>query len=750
MSDQQHQQSIEAAYYDMIDSALTPFTEEEKAPIFRAFQLANEAHKGTRRKSGEPYIMHPIAVAKIAVSEIGLGYKSAMAALLHDVVEDTSYTLDDIRDLFGEQIAYLVGGLTKLNTIFDKNLSLQAENFKKMLLAMSNDVRVVLIKLADRLHNMRTLGSMAPEKREKIASETNYLYAPLAHRFGLYSIKTELEDLTLKYQFPKEYKDLQVKLSSTEEQRQAYIERFKAPIIEKLREQGIEFDISGRVKSMYSIWNKMQKKHIPFEEVYDLFAVRVVFCPTEGVTEKAQCWHIYSLVTDIYQAKQERLRDWISVPKSNGYESLHTTVMGPEGNWVELQIRSTRMDEIAERGYAAHWRYKDNEDNITEVFKEDSVLDKLLFDIRETLSSNEVNPTDFLDQLKLNLFSSEITAFTPKGKMISLPKNATALDFAYSIHTQIGQKAIGAKINHKLTPISQHLHNGDQVEVLTADNQKPQAEWLHFAITPYALNHIKSALKKDEKERMQKGRQVVENAIKEAGWFPNAMLYKRLCNVYDVNNKEELFSNVGAGLMGVQEVERVVKKHLGRSKLLRYWELQLFPHTHKNSTFRGKTKEENIADGVFLLKEKDNVDKLSYKIATCCKPIPGDDVIGFRMGGNNVIVHKKSCPVAVKEASQHGDDIINAKWTEHKKEVFLAAIQLVTIDRSKLLLDIVRVISMDFDANIKNVTSRDHDGLVTTTIELFVHSTNELQNIIKALAKIEGNKNAIRVDIPDN
>ncbi|GHT82741.1 GTP pyrophosphokinase [Bacteroidia bacterium] len=624
-----------------------------------------------------------------------------------------------------------------------------------MLLAMSDDIRVVLIKLADRLHNMRTLGAMSPQRQEKIASETAYLYAPLAHRFGLFNIKMELEDLAFKYRFPAEYADIEAKVNNSEAERSAYIDLFKEPIVKKMQEQHIDFKISGRVKSLYSIWNKMQKKHVPFEEIYDIFALRIVFQPVESSSEKSQCFNIYSIITDIYQPNDERLRDWIKNPKVNGYEALHVTVMGPHGHWVELQIRTQRMDDIDERGYASHWRYKDNEDNITDIFKQDTEIDKLLHDIHDTLTSKEVNTTEFLDQLKLNLFSSEITAFTPKGKMISLPKNATVLDFAYAIHSKIGSRAIGAKVNYKLVPLSEPLHNGDQVEILTADNQKPKPEWLHFAITTYALNHIKNLLKKEDKEHLQKGKQIIENAVRAAGWFPNAMLYKRLSNAYGVHNKEELFSNVGAGLLSVDEVEKVVKKHLGRSKFLRYWELQLAPLVRKKTNYNiantasseQREDDENGNDNVFLLQENSN--KLSYQIATCCKPIPGDDVIGFHTGEHSVLVHKKLCPNAIREAAQHGNDIVNVKWTEHKQVVFLAAIQIVSIDRPKLLIDVISVISVHFKGNIKNLTSRDHDGMIYTDIQFFVHDSLELHRIMKALAKIDGTKSVSRIDIED-
>ncbi|MDR0418803.1 MAG: RelA/SpoT family protein, partial [Prevotellaceae bacterium] len=687
---------INSAYQDMLSNSLRPLKEDEIAVINKAFQLASEAHKGTRRKSGEPYIMHPIAVAKIVVNEIGLGYVSAAAALLHDVVEDTPYTVEDIEGMFGKIIANMVSGLTKLDSILDQSESIQAENFKKMMLAMADDIRIILIKLADRLHNMRTLGSMAPHKQEKIAGETIYLYAPLAHRLGLYNIKTELEDLTLKYQFPKVYQEIKDKIAATEIDRNAFIAQFNEPIIKKLQDSGISFEISGRVKSIYSIWKKMQMKKIPFEEIYDLFAVRIVFKPTNDTSEKTQSWFIYSIITDIYKPNYDRIRDWINNPKANGYEALHITVMGPRGQWVETQIRSERMNETAERGYAAHWRYKEGEevDESNADIIRDQELDKFLSHIREMLSNTEQNSVEFLDQLKLNLFSSVITAFTPKGKIISLPKGSAAIDFAYEIHTAIGNKAIGAKVNHKLVPLSYKLNNGDQIEILTADNQKPQQDWLIFATTARAQNQIKTAIKSEVKAHFQKGKQAVEDAIREAGWFPNAILYKRLSLAYNVNNKEELFSKVGAGLLSTSEVEKVVKKIKGRNRLLKYWELQLLPRPKRRSAPESpasnlpeqESKPKNTIDKrSFLLKEGSDLSTLSYKIAKCCNPIPGDRVIGFVDYNNEVLIHKKECPVAIKEAAQHGDQLVSVKWTEHKILSFLAGVKLMSIDRLGLL-----------------------------------------------------------------
>ncbi|MDR0415498.1 MAG: RelA/SpoT family protein [Prevotellaceae bacterium] len=738
-----------AAFYDMLNSSLRTFTADEVNITYRAFLLAYEAHKGTRRKSGEAYIMHPIAVAKIVSHEIGLGYKSIAAALLHDVVEDTDYTVDDIEGMFGEKIAFLVDGLTKFDSIFDKSVSIQAENFKKMMLAMADDIRVVLIKLADRLHNMRTLGSMAPHKQEKIASETLYLYAPLAHRLGLYNIKTEMEDLTMKFQFPRIYEELQNKIAATAEERDAYIKTFTDPIVQRLNEHNFQFDISGRVKSIYSIWKKMETKQVSFEEIYDLFAVRVVFRPTVDMDEKQQCWRIYSLVTDIYKPNYSRLRDWVNTPKDNGYESLHITVMGPAGRWVELQIRSERMNEVAERGYAAHWRYKSqHESRQSEVSPFDAALDKWLMRLREMLANSEENATEFLDQLKLNLFSSEIAVYTPKGKMIKLPKKSTAIDFAYEIHTAIGNKAIGAKVNHKLVPLSYVLSNGDQVEMLTADNQKPQAEWLSFAATSRARNQIKIALKAEVKEHFQKGKQAVEDAIRSFGVQPNAMLYKRITDAYSVTNKQELFSQVGAGILPLTEVEKVLRKQR-RSKFIRYMELQLLGAGKRKKSPDGQSflavAPPPIDKRAFLLKEGTDPSKLAYRTASCCNPIPGDSVVGFIEAENKVLIHKKTCHIAIREASQYGDKIVNVKWTDHTVLHFLARVTISGIDRIGLLRDVVKIISDEMSVNIRHLNAESHDGLFEDEIDLYVHSTKDLNNLIGKLQKIEGVKEVKRI-----
>jgi GTP pyrophosphokinase len=749
---EQEYEEILSAFNDMLGSSLRTFSDDEKEVVRRAFSLAYGAHKGAQRKSGEPYIMHPIAVAKIVSHEIGLGYKSIAAALLHDVVEDTDYTLEDIKGMFGEKITFLVDGLTKFDSVFDKNVSKQAENFKKIIVAMADDIRVILIKLADRLHNMRTLGSMSFSQQEKISSETIYLYVPLAHRLGLYNIKTEMEDLTMKFQFPRIYEELQAKIAASSEERDAYIQNFSGPIVQQLKKCGIVFDISGRVKSIYSIWRKMEEKHVMFEDIYDLFAVRIVFEPVSGMDEKQQCWRIYSLVTDIYKPNYSRLRDWISAPKNNGYESLHITVMGQHGSWVELQIRSVRMDEIAERGYAAHWRYKEQTSGGSEDGSPlDIALDQWLGSIREMLANSEENATEFLDQLKFDLFTSEINVYTPKGKIIKLPKRATVVDFAYGVHTDIGNRAIGAKVNHKLVSIGHVLNNGDQVEMLTADSQKPQPDWLTFAKTTRARNHIKVALKQEGEHQLKSGMQVVEETIKRHGIQPNAKLYKRIASAYNIGSKQELFSVVGAGMLNLAKAERVLHKQR-RSKFLRRLELRMFWLFKLLRSFKRKrqlvkqsdAKAESINKRAFLLKEGTDPSKLAYSTAPCCKPIPGDSVIGFIERSHKVLIHKKTCPVAIREASQHGDKIVNVKWTEHKMLYFLARIIVSGIDRVGLLRDLALVVSNEMHVNIRHLNAESHDGLFEDEFDLYVHSTTDLDNLIGKLQKVSGVKEVTR------
>ena len=590
--------------------------------IKRAFFLAKEAHGGVRRRSGEPYLLHPIAVAKIVVDEIGLGVKSVVAALLHDVVEDTEYTVEDMERIFGPKIAKMVDGLTKMSGVFNADTSEQAEYFRKVLLTLSDDVRVILIKIADRLHNMRTLGSMPTNKQIKITGETLYLFAPLAYRLGLYTIKSELEDLCMKYRFPVQYAELSEKLKATEEQREAFISKFNAPIIEALKRDHINFEISGRVKSLYSIWSKMQRKQIPFEEVYDLFAIRIVFQPLPFPSEKTQCWQIFSTITDIYTPKPDRLRDWISMPKANGYEALHSTVMGPDGVWVEVQIRTQRMEEIAERGFAAHWKYKN-----ASLSNNEDELDRWLKKIRDALNGPTENAVDFLDNFKLSLYTSEIAVFTPKGEARKMPYGATALDFAYDIHSKIGNSAIGAKINHKIEPITTQINSGDQIEIITADNARPKAEWLDIVTTTKAKQAIKSFLKRERQNNIERGMKMLEERMQQLNTPLSGRVLRKIVPIYESNNKEELYSKIGAGIVDLKDLDKVLKVN-ATSKILKFWTLFI----NKKEDEEGDDAE-NPEPNSAKAEESATAGEPQFVMAECCKPIPGDSVVGYKLQG---------------------------------------------------------------------------------------------------------------------
>lgn len=741
----EEKQLIQERFEDLLKNCTRCNSEEDQKLIHKAFNLANEAHKGVRRKSGEPYILHPIAVAKIVTHEIGLGAKSVASALMHDVVEDTDYTIEDIERLFGPKIATIIDGLTKIAGVFDANSSLQAENFRKMLLTLTDDVRVILIKLADRLHNMRTLDSLAPNKQMKIAGETIYLYAPLAHRMGLYTIKTELEDLSLKYRFPQVYQDIKSRITDSEKRRIQLINHFSLPIIKKLEENNIDFEISGRPKSIYSIWKKIQTKNVTFDDIYDLLAIRIVFNPYPHIPEKTQCWHIYSLITDIYKPKPDRIRDWVSTPKANGYEALHCTVMGPNGQWVEVQIRTRRMDEIAERGFAAHWKYKG-----VDATTQENELDKWIKRVREMLESPESNALEFLDEFKLNLFSSEIVVFTPKGETRTLPKNSTALDFAYEIHSEIGNKAIGAKINHKLVPLSHEINSGDQVEIITAATQKPTWESLNYVITAKAKTAIKDALKAETTNRTEKGKQILENKLTELGVPPSSRVFKKILPAYDVYTKDELYSKIGTGLISLDDLKKILRKNT-KSKWIRYWGLQLS---------RSKAKEEDDDEidefeshkqkidfkKPYLLRETQGEDTPSYIVARCCNPIPGDEVIGFITPEENVIIHKATCVEAIRIMSQHGDRIVSAKWTTHKVLSFLARVEVRGMDRIGILSELIKVISDELRVNIRKLHIESHDGIFESYIDLYVHNVSDLNNLIMDLMKIKSIDTVKRIE----
>lgn len=733
---------IDSEYRLLTDNLYRCDKPGDRELIDKAFRFANEAHRDMYRNSGEPYIIHPINVARIVNQEIGLGAKSVAAALLHDVVEDTGIPLEEISKQFGPKIASLIDGLTKISGTYNKETnSLQAENFRKMLMTLSDDFRVILVKIADRLHNMRTLDSMPEHKRMKIAGETVYLYAPLAHRLGLFAIKTELEDLSFKFRHPRIYDEIARKVKIDEKKNLALINRFSLPIIEELNNNNIIFDISGRFKSIYSIWKKMQSKNVPFEEVYDLLAVRIVFEPGPEMSERAQCWQIYSLITDIYTPKPDRLRDWISRPKPNGYEALHLTVMGPEGRWVEVQIRSQRMDDIAERGFAAHWKYKGD------TSQSENELDKWLKHIREMLANPMSDPLTFLDEFKMSLFSSEIMVFTPKGLLVNLPKGASALDFAYEIHTDIGNKSIGAKVNYKLSPLSTTLQSGDQVEIITSNIAKPEKEWLEYVRTAKAKNAIKDALRDQSTDRIQKGMDMLELRLAELGILPNSDIIKKLLDNYELLNKDELYSRIGLGLVNLDELRKVLKK-APEGSLRKYWRLAVGGVTRRGAEIKEVPPIPGTIDKnhPYLLRE--NVDNTgnSYVIASCCQPIPGDEVTGYVDHSNNIIVHKPKCPAAVKLMSSEGNRIIPVRWTIHKLASFLARISINGIDRIGLVSEVTTIISKELNVNIRNISVSVYDGIFEGTIDLYVHHTRDLNNLIMQLSNIKGIASVKRIE----
>ena len=696
--------------------------------IKRAFFLAKEAHEGVRRRSGEPYLLHPIAVAKIVIEEIGLGVKSVVAALLHDVVEDTEYSVEDMERIFGPKIASMVDGLTKMSGVFNADTSEQAEYFCKVLLTLSDDVRVILIKIADRLHNMRTLGAMPMNKQIKITGETIYLFAPLAYRLGLYSIKSELEDLCMKYRFPQQYAEITQKLQESEASRREFINKFNAPIIASLNRDNINYEISGRVKSVYSIWSKMQRKQIPFEEIYDLFAIRIVFKPLPFPSEKTQCWQIYSTITDIYTPKPDRLRDWISMPKANGYEALHSTVMGPDGVWVEVQIRTQRMEDIAERGFAAHWKYKH-----ATISQDEDEFDKWLKQIRAALNSPTENAVDFLDNFKLSLYTSEIVVFTPKGEARKMPFGATALDFAYDIHSKIGNSAISAKINHKLEPITTQINSGDQIEIITADNARPKPEWLETVTTAKAKQSIKSFLKRERQNNIERGMQMLDEKMKSLNVKLSGRVLRKITPIYDSKNKEELYSKIGAGIVSLDNLDKALKVN-SKSKILKFWTL-FIPQKKEDET------DDAAIPGEIAPAEEAPATEPQFEIAECCKPIPGDKVVGYRdPASGNIIVHKATCDELNRLATQFGRNIVKEeiKWSQHKAMSYLVTTELRGIDRQGILLDLAKVVSADFNINIREVNIHSHDGIFEGNVSLYVKDAESLHAVMDKLRKIKG------------
>ena len=736
------EQMIQDGFNALLNDYLKSNHRRKVERITKAFNFANQAHAGVKRRSGEPYIMHPIAVARIVCREMGLGSTSICSALLHDVVEDTEYTVEDIRDMFGDKIAQIVDGLTKISGgIFGEQASAQAENFRKLLLTMSDDIRVILIKIADRLHNMRTLGSMLPAKQFKIAGETLYLYAPLAHRLGLFSIKTELEDLSFKYEHPQEYDFISAKLKATEESRNKLFERFAAPVDEKLKSMGLQYEMRARVKSVYSIWNKMESKGVAFEDIYDIYAVRIIFDPLPGVDEKNQCWDIYSAITDIYRIRPDRIRDWVSRPKANGYQALHLTVMGPDGQWVEIQIRSRRMDDIAEKGFAAHWKYK--ESNV----EEDTELDKWIQTITEILERPEPNALYFLDTIKLNLFTSEIFVFTPKGDIKTLPQGATALDFAYALHSDIGNKCIGAKVNHRLVPLSHPLSSGDQVEVLTSRSQEPQPEWLNFVTTAKARAKIDAVLKRVRKEVAKYGEIKVLDAFKRSELEASTSNLDKLGMYFGFSKREEFFYAVEKGDVVLPENLKKLLKEKTDNVLFKYVKQALGVASKKvkqpEEEEAKKEKPKYDKKKPYLLKEE--AFERNYVIAECCKPIPGDDSLGFINDDGNVVVHKRSCPIAMRLKSSFGERILNTAWSSHMNASFEATLEVKGIDSIGVLNTITKTISEDFNVNIMRLLIEAKDGVFEGKIKMKVHDVEDIQKMCVTLSKIQNIKSVGRV-----
>jgi GTP pyrophosphokinase len=724
--------------------------DEDKQLIQKAYEIAYKAHENMRRKSGEPYLFHPLEVARICVEEIGLGATSVICALLHDVVEDSDYTIEQINQIFGNKVANIIDGLTKISNVFDYGTqSIQAENFKKMLLTLSDDVRVILIKLADRLHNMRTLDSVPEYKKMKVVAETLYMYAPLAHRLGLYAIKTELEDLCLKHQHPAVYNEILNKLEASKEEQLKYIEEFSKPIKEQLDKHGFNYTITGRPKSIYSIWNKMQSKGVSFEEIYDIFAIRIVFEPKPTSSEKAQCWEIYSLVTDIYMPKPERLRDWISTPKANGYEALHTTVMGHGGRWVEVQIRSKRMDEIAELGYAAHWKYKDG--------TSESELDIWINKIRELLQNQSENALEFIDEFKMNLFATEIFVFTPKGKLIRLPKGSTALDFAYEIHSEIGNHAIGAKVNFKLEPLNHVLQSGDQVEILTSDIQVPQKEWLDFVITAKAKSKIKEYFKNERKYYIQKGKTILEEKFNEWNIVTKSKALRQLMIEFNITNKEDLYYKIGSEEQDFNKLKKIVLQR-NRNKFIRYWKLQISKTTSYLPFIRSSDHHKNTdinTDKITIDRKKtfilnDNVNRENYSIAQCCSPIPGDEVIGYLISPTKLVVHKKNCEQAIRLMANHGDKIVAVEWVSQKILSYIVRIKITGVDNIGVVHNITTLLSKEMEINMKSILFDANHGVFTGIIDLYIHDAYNLNELINKIKKLKGIHNVKRIEIPDN
>ncbi len=735
----QEEKVIQQEFEGLLDDYSRTLHRQKIELITKAFQFAKQAHHGIRRRSGEPYILHPLAVARIVVKEIGLGSTSICAALLHDVVEDTEYTKEDIENLFGPKIADIVEGLTKISGgVFGEQASVQAENFRKLLLTMSEDIRVILIKIADRLHNMRTLAFQPIEKQYKIAGETQYIYAPLALRLGLFPIKTELENLSFKYEHPEIYEDIEQKLQSVNSEQMEFFETFAAPIREKLENMGYEFNISARIKSVYSIWKKMQTKNISFEDVYDLLAVRIVFTPHTTMSEKDQCWMIYSALTEVYKPHPERIRDWISTPKANGYEALHVTVMGPNGQWVEVQIRTVRMHDIAEKGLAAHWKYKLGE-------SDESELDKWLKTIKELLQHPEPNALDFLDTFKLNLFASEIFVFTPRGDIKTLPQGSTALDFAFMLHTELGLHCMGAKVNHKLEPLSYVLQGGDQIEIITSHAQHPQEEWLKYAVTAKAQTSIKNFFRRMYAQEMQEGERRFREAVSKLGLENqyNTVL-QQVLNHYQLQEPMQLMLRIGKGDVDLAELSKILPQNSKKSWFHYFTKSNIsttLPDT-KNLNAVGDTGGEKKHHVILT---EDNRDS-EYQLSPCCNPIPGDDVLGYLDERGMIMIHKLNCPLADKLKSSYGNNLYSATWNMHHEQTFLETIEIRGIDKVGMVIEIVQIVSKKFNLNIHDIHFTAEGGIFNGTLQLYVHDTEELQTICNTLHKVKEIKSAQRIE----
>ncbi|MBS1680360.1 MAG: bifunctional (p)ppGpp synthetase/guanosine-3',5'-bis(diphosphate) 3'-pyrophosphohydrolase [Bacteroidetes bacterium] len=717
-------------YRRLLRKAKPVLKEGDAKVIKRAFTIAMEAHKNMRRKSGEPFIFHPLSVAEICVEEIGLGTTSIAAALLHDVVEDTDIQLIDIERVFGKKVSKIVDGLTKIRGVFDYGSSAQAENFRKMLFTLSEDVRVILIKLADRLHNMRTLESMPRNKQLRVSSETIYLYAPLAHRLGLNAIKTELEDLYLRFTEYTTYREIADKIDETKTSRNRFIRHFVHPIKEELDHLKVQYEIKSRPKSIFSIFNKMRKQNIPFEEVYDLFAIRVIL-DTPIDQEKNYCWQVYSIVTDYYMPNPDRLRDWISTPKGNGYESLHTTVMAKNGQWVEVQIRSKRMDEIAEKGYAAHWKYKDN------ITKYESNLEKWLVRVRETLEKQDLSALEFVDDFRGNLFNEEVFVFTPRGELKTMAKGATALDFAFDIHTDIGAKCIGAKVNQKLVPINHVLQNGDQIEILTSSKQKPNEDWLRFVVSSKAKSKIKDLLKEDRRKVAEEGKEILLRKLRQMKLEANNHLYDQLREYFNVSSQLELLFKIGKGIISAADLKKfqdqptpqLKKRPLAETKDVKAIEQQI----------KAKHQEDTLLIG-------EDMDVVEYKLAKCCTPIPGDEVFGFVTVSEGIKIHRSNCPNAPELLANHGNRVIKAKWTSQHELSFLTGLRVVGTDRVGLINDVSKVISEELKVNMSSISFKTDPGIFHGEIMLYVNDTRHLETLISKLEKVEGMEQVSRFD----